>query len=609
MDVEILKKELKVNLQGILNTLDPEFDLSKALDKYFKVLNFDLEIAQIDDLEGLKNNKLKALYNIFVNKDFSDDSVTFVGVFNHKFEAFVKKIYFILDQFGEIPNEIRLDLNKAHALNPFMSALNKVNIYYSDNQGKPTLNKDDAKKDIHGNLILNKNQGQNQYKRLYLSSLDLNEFEHPDDPKLSSKHNNSFIYHFLRAYLLRNKHAHSAPVFTMMQSLNNIQSTFITELWITHFFIDKLKLNLPVIDNDIIDFTKYAENEIERLKDQNSRFVPLSLRLYSNQHNIDQLTIENIATFHNIRFRLLGEGGSGKTTSLEQIVYQKCVDWLNNKSLKIPVLIFLSNLNEADSLKNVVSLKISQDIITTEELIRQNKIILLLDGLNEIVNDRIKQKKKLEIKNIIEENKDLEILISDRYSFDSFQDDPFDIPTYGIEKLNKNQISQFVEKYCADSKHYYKDLLQIINSKPNIQSLLTKPLILSRAIEIIKLNNELPEKEGQIIGAFMDLMLRREKDEKMDPLLNIFEFKLLMGFLSNVIYVEFKSNTPIVRNKCLKIMNEGSNQLGLEKFNATYSLRIGFELNILSYKDDLIQFYHQSYFEYFVDYYTQYELS
>jgi hypothetical protein len=94
----------------------------------------------------------------------------------------------------------------------------------------------------------------------------------------------------------------------------------------------------------------------------------------------------------------------------------------------------------------------------------------------------------------------------------------------------------------------------------------------------------------------------------MDPLLNIRSFKLLMGYIANKIYIENQSNHPISEFKCLKLINEGAEELGLEKFNVHYTLRIGFELEILSKKDELLQFYHQSYFEYFVKHFTKYEL-
>jgi hypothetical protein len=227
-----------------------------------------------------------------------------------------------------------------------------------------------------------------------------------------------------------------------------------------------------------------------------------------------------------------------------------------------------------------------------------------------MVKDRESKKEKIkEIANIIENNKELEIVISDRYSFDSYQDDPFKLLNYGIDELSESQIYSFVQKYCQNTEHSPDAIIKILQSKPNIQKLLNRPLILSRAIEIIKLDKELPEKEGQIIEKFIDLMLIREKNEKMDPLLNIRSFKLLLGYLANRIYSDYKINSPINEFKCLKIINEGAEVLGLEKFNAGYSLRIGYELEILTRKDELIQFYHQTFFEYFVKHYTKYELS
>ena len=148
-----------------------------------------------------------------------------------------------------------------------------------------------------------------------------------------------------------------------------------------------------------------------------------------------------------------------------------------------------------------------------------------------------------------------------------------------------------------------------LKSKKGIQELLLRPLVLTRAIEIIKIDNDLPEKEGQIIEKFLDTLLRREKDEKKDPLLNITHFKLLLSYAANYIWVSNdKSNIPIHEFSFNKLLIRAADEYGLEKSNAGYVTRIGYELEILSKNDEYIQFYHQSYMEFFVKHHLKYEL-
>lgn len=205
------------------------------------------------------------------------------------------------------------------------------------------------------------------------------------------------------------------------------------------------------------------------------------------------------------------------------------------------------------------SKKLNIGLEDVEELLETNELNLFLDGLNEIVENRESKKRKLqEIANIIEEYPDLSIILTDRFEFDSYQNNMFNIPTYIIQKLDKSQINEFVEKYCNYSSEQTTLVLEVINSKSRIHELLMRPLILTRAIEIIKIDNDLPEKEGQIIEKFIDILLRREKDEKKDPLLNINSFKLLLSFAANEIYHKHRTNASIHEFSFNKMLVEGA---------------------------------------------------
>ena len=104
------------------------------------------------------------------------------------------------------------------------------------------------------------------------------------------------------------------------------------------------------------------------------------------------------------------------------------------------------------------------------------------------------------------------------------------------------------------------------------------------------------------------MLLKREKDEKKDPLLNIDNFKLLLSYTAQFIWNKSQSNSPLHVFKFNKLLVEGADKFGLERFNAGYITRIGYELEILSKNGDLIQFYHQSYLEFFCKHFLKYEI-
>ncbi|OXE95091.1 NACHT domain-containing protein, partial [Flavobacterium araucananum] len=383
-----------------------------------------------------------------------------------------------------------------------------------------------------------------------------------------------------------------------------------TELWIINFFKKELLNAIKKENYKKKDFDEYIKSQLEKTKKQNSKFVSLILKELANQNETSKNGfIEDLITKNTTRMRILGQGGSGKTTTLEHLVYKDTLKWIETPlNSQIPVLVTLGNLTANESITESIAKKLNIGYEDVEELYKTNEIKIYLDGLNEIVENRESKKIKLqEIDSIIEDYPNLSIIITDRYEFDSYQNNMFNIPTFIIQKLSKNQIEEFVLKNCNNSQEQSNQVLKILNSKSNIQELLLRPLILTRAIEIIKIENDLPEKESQIIEKFLNILLRREKDEKKDPLLNVNNFKLLLSYAANEIYAKYKTNASVHEFSFSKMLNEASEKYGLEKFNAGYVSRIGYELEILSKNEELIQFYHQSYLEFFCSHYLKYE--
>jgi predicted NACHT family NTPase len=311
------------------------------------------------------------------------------------------------------------------------------------------------------------------------------------------------------------------------------------------------------------------------------------------------------------RIRILGQGGTGKTTTLEFLFNQDALNYKKHpSSSKLPVIISLSSLAIDETIIERIAKKISSEVNDAEGLLRTNRMNIYLDGVNEILDSRESKRMKLqEIGSFIDDFPDLSIVISDRFEYDSYQSNMFNVPSYLIQKLSSNQIQEFVEKYCDEDDSLSDRVMRTLKSKEGIEELLLRPLVLTRAIEIIKIDNDLPKQEGQIIEKFLDILLKREKDEKKDPLLNVNNFKLLLSYVADFVWKEKnKSNIPIHEFTFRKLLLKAASELGMEKSNAGYILRIGYELEILSKNDEYIQFYHQSYLEFFVTYFLNFDL-
>jgi hypothetical protein len=606
-----IKKNLIKEIKSTINTIDPAFNVEESVGLYLKILKYGITIPHKDDLEGLEKIVMDILNQCFVEEKINEISI---GVFFKNFEQFIKKIYYILEESEAIETEFRLDSTKQYALNPFLSKFNKVKPIYLDNNNLEVLEAQFAKKeDGKPKFKINRDTGKKTYVKLYPSSINFDKYNDIDNQELNDKYQNDFKLHLLKAIILKNQQSHQAPDSSRLKLIENLHSTLIAELWIVDFFKKELNNAIKIVDLRKRDFGSYIDTEIEKYKKQSSKFVSLNLKeLTSVAGNPGRsMLIDTLITNQLRRIRILGQGGSGKTTSLEYLFYKDALNWQNNKTTsKLPVIVSLASLSIGETIIANISKKINTQESYTQELLGTNDLNLFLDGVNEIISNRESQKIKLqEIGSLIDDYPELSIVISDRYELDSYQNNMFNVPTYLIQKLSEYQIQEFVEKYCYGSNELSKKVMATLKSKTGIQELLLRPLVLTRAIEIIKINNDLPEKEGQIIEKFVDTLLRREKDEKKDPLLNINHFKLLLAYVANYIWISNnKSNVPIHEFSFNKILIKAADEFGLEKFNAGYVMRIGYELEILSKNDEYIQFYHQSYMEFFVKHYLKYEL-
>ncbi|MDA7762184.1 hypothetical protein N8927_03205 [Crocinitomicaceae bacterium] len=610
MDKQKLKKAIFNELDPHISTIDPGFNLKESIDFYFKIIDQDISIYTRNDVTSLDKHKYPALDSFYLGGSINDDAMLQITNFNLKYESFIKKTYYLLLESGLITEENTVNENELRANGPYISSINKLYPLYRDKNDSQTTDLNEAKLDLKKQAVLYVNkEGHQQYKRLFPKKLQFDEFKDINSPILVQKYYGNWLLHFLRANILKNEESHQAKTFDKNQFSQNLQSTLIAELYITQYVMDKLSKALVVAYSEKRDYSEYIDNVTNLTKTSNELFVSLNLR------ELTEETVSQIGFIEDIvkeikRFRILGEGGSGKTTTMEYLVFNDCLNYKNDKENQpLPVIITLSNIGDEVHLKDAIANKIGVTMDSLDELFVTNKLKVYLDGVNEIVKKwEIKKTKIHEISSLIKEYKELSIVISDRYDFDVFQNDFFDVRTFTIQKIEKNQMNEFIQKSCFGNE---KQIANVSSKLEKYESLeiLSRPLILSRAIEIIKSGNNLPDKTIEIIEVFIDIILKREKNEKKDPLLNILDFKLLIGYLAHKIFDEYKGHQSIPENKCRKILSRGTEELGLESSNVKYSMRMGFELQILSKKDNMMRFYHQNYFEFFNAHYLDYLLA
>ena len=127
------------------------------------------------------------------------------------------------------------------------------------------------------------------------------------------------------------------------------------------------------------DFGSYIDSEIEKYKNQSAKFVSLNLKeltTVAGNPGRSMLT-DTLITKELRRIRILGQGGSGKTTSLEYLFYKDALNWQNNKTTsKLPVIVSLASLSIGETIISNISKKINTEESYTEELLGTNDLNL-----------------------------------------------------------------------------------------------------------------------------------------------------------------------------------------------------------------------------------------
>jgi HEAT repeat protein len=130
-------------------------------------------------------------------------------------------------------------------------------------------------------------------------------------------------------------------------------------------FSPRLKLRVTTVK------PKEEERDSDNQREQVEQWEALAgLRQYARDHVL-----------------LIGKPGSGKSTSLERLLWEDASNALHHPDAKIPVLVKLrrctSNIEEL--IQNFFSRhQLSLTVAEIENLLNQNKLMLLLDGLNEL---------------------------------------------------------------------------------------------------------------------------------------------------------------------------------------------------------------------------------
>src|SRR5690606_374004 len=164
------------------------------------------------------------------------------------------------------------------------------------------------------------------------------------------------------------------------------------------------------------------------------------------------------------------------------------------------------------NLKRILS---SLDFDTSDEIIdflfKSGKIILLLDGFDEIPSDKVSRIIS-EIELLSEKYQKLRIIITSRP--DSGIERSAFFRVYRLAPLQPQDIPNFLSK-IIENKERRNDLTKAIETSPTkIQELLTTPLMLTLLVLVYKSENKIPEQLSEFYENLFTLLLSRHDKTK-----------------------------------------------------------------------------------------------
>lgn len=262
-------------------------------------------------------------------------------------------------------------------------------------------------------------------------------------------------------------------------------------------------------------------------------FQPLRVRITENEES-EKFELRNIFKHSENHIALLGQVGSGKTTSLKYF----CQSLLFNEGifesqLCYPILIKLNEFNstskENDYSKNIIFdalIKIlgirfefqgiedkAIDNVKESVLIKflnENKVLLLLDGFDEITFKNRRDVVLSEFECLSANVYFSKIILTSRTS--DYRYSISNVKVYEICSLNDEQIEKFAEKWLENEIDKI-DFLRKIKKSPFYDTAI-RPLTIAHLCAIYERNKNIPEKPKTVYRKIVMLLLEEWNQQR-----------------------------------------------------------------------------------------------
>lgn len=411
----------------------------------------------------------------------------------------------------------------------------------------------------------------------------------------------------------------SKSIFDLIKNFQYITAAYLFALEenikILRSLIDPKFINLEKLKRDFILWeSNFIELESKEKTDNTFTFPNLEVSEWQDSITDDGLlpslpTVDNefeeiniespekksvIDLFqHSDTFWLIGEPGSGKTTTLQSVAFQRAKEILDLGYINQnqPVFIKANIYHRKFGFKKQITELLGINPSEFDSLIQNGEILILIDGINEIPELEYEFAVK-EIKQLINRFPEINLVLSSRkYGFLNH----FNIPVYELLPLTDEMIISYLEKNLPQSLDANNHLRNFLYSNSQLMELARNPLLLQMLSKILFTGN-LPTNQGQLFKQFTDWIISREEQKKTTK-----SQKLLFEKILSVIGYKIRLSGKLYSHKT-EILQWISDSLSSWNSNENVDKIFSYilDIHILEVdKDANIRFFHEQILEYY----------
>lgn len=235
------------------------------------------------------------------------------------------------------------------------------------------------------------------------------------------------------------------------------------------------------------------------------QFIPIHLQDVSTSGKSSSVTI-GTALKENQHLAIVGAAGSGKSTLLKYLALFSALGYIQDIS-NLPILVQLAKLDQLANIEKEIASrieKLAESRITDEDvtkLLEQGRILLLLDGLNEVENVPLICQ---EILRLSQSFPRIHIIVTSRHPSEV---ETLNFEIFQVSPLSESDIRRLIDYWASDESVLAETFWNILQGDTALNELARNPLLLRIMLDVYLKQGQLPRTRATLSDAYLNSLL------------------------------------------------------------------------------------------------------